>query len=50
MIEIAAFSADGAVGTADLVLVVSSRFKIGILCFLDGSPLALAREAKPIYL
>jgi hypothetical protein len=30
MIEIAAFSADGAVGTADLV-VVSSRFKIAIL-------------------
>jgi len=49
MIEIAAFSADGAVGTADLV-VGSSRFKIAILCFLDGSPLALAREAKPIYL
>jgi hypothetical protein len=34
MIDIAAFSADGAVGTADLVLVVSSRFKIGIFSFL----------------
>ena len=42
---IAAFSADGAVGTADLV-AVSSRFKIAILCFLDGSPLALSERGE----
>ena len=45
MIEIAAFSALGAVGTADLVCV-SSRFKIGILSFLDGSPLALSERGE----
>ena len=42
---IAAFSALGAVGTADLV-AVSSRFKIAILCFLDGSPLALSERGE----
>jgi hypothetical protein len=46
MIEIAAFSALGAVGTADLVFAVSSRFKIGILCFPDGSPLALSERGE----
>ena len=46
MIEIAAFSALGAVGTADLVLVVSSRFKIGILCFLDDSGWLASRSCE----
>jgi hypothetical protein len=40
MIEIAAFSALGAVGTADLVLAVSSRFKIAIFSFVLFYPLA----------
>ena len=46
---IAAFSALGAVGTADLVLTDSSLFKIAILFpsfFLDGSPLALSERGE----
>jgi len=43
---IAAFSALGAVGTADLVLAVSSLFKIGILCFLDDSGWLASRSCE----